>query len=381
MGFQPINRILNYNRKECILMIKKAIVLLLMAGLMTGCSQVESSDFEENETIEEAQHEIEEKIQEDEVIVEIEEPTDPKEEIDLELNPNESGRIMVLMYHNIGETEEEWTRTPENFNRDLQTLYDNGYRPISLKDYVRGNITTPQGFTPIVITFDDGNRNNFEYLEDGSINPDSAVGLLLDFHNENPDFSPAATFFLTGSGPFGQRELMGRKLDFLIENGMDVGNHSRNHANFTEASAELLQSEIGEQIQFLEGLISDKDYRVNTIALPYGTRPRDESNEKYLKEGSNDGIPYENIAILNVGWNPGYSPYDTRFNAESIPRIRASETKVDNVGMYNYLEYFENNPEERFISDGNPDIITVPEDRAEAIGSVDDKEIYIYDKK
>lgn len=362
-------------------MIKKAIVLLLIAGLMTGCSQVESSDFEENETIEEAQHEMEEEIQEDEVIVEIEEPTDPKEEIDLELNPNESGRIMVLMYHNIGETEEEWTRTPENFNRDLQTLYDNGYRPISLKDYVRGNITTPQGFTPIVITFDDGNRNNFEYLEDGSINPDSAVGLLLGFHNENPDFSPAATFFLTGSGPFGQRELMGRKLDFLIENGMDVGNHSRNHANFTEASAELLQSEIGEQIQFLEGLISDKDYRVNTIALPYGTRPRDESNEKYLKEGSYDGIPYENIAILNVGWNPGYSPYDARFNAESIPRIRASETKVDNVGMFNYLEYFENNPEERFISDGNPDIITVPEDRAEAIGSVDDKEIYIYDKK
>ncbi len=362
-------------------MIKKAIVLLLIAGLMTGCSQVESSDFEENETIEEAQHEMEEEIQEDEVIVEIEEPTDPKEEIDLELNPNESGRIMVLMYHNIGETEEEWTRTPENFNRDLQTLYDNGYRPISLKDYVRGNITTPQGFTPIVITFDDGNRNNFEYLEDGSINPDSAVGLLLDFHNENPDFSPAATFFLTGSGPFGQRELMGRKLDFLIENGMDVGNHSRNHANFTEASAELLQSEIGEQIQFLEGLISDKDYRVNTIALPYGTRPRDESNEKYLKEGSYDGIPYENIAILNVGWNPGYSPYDARFNAESIPRIRASETKVDNVGMYNYLEYFENNPEERFISDGNPDIITVPEDRAEAMGSIDDKEIYIYDKK
>jgi peptidoglycan/xylan/chitin deacetylase (PgdA/CDA1 family) len=320
-------------------------------------------------------------VKEESKLEEIEEPVDPKEEINLDLNPNESGRIMVLMYHNIGETEEEWTRTPENFKKDLQNIYDKGYRPISLKDYASGNITTPQGYTPIVITFDDGNRNNFEYLEDGSINPDSAVGLLMDFHKKNPDFSPAATFFLTGDVPFGQRELIGEKFKFLIENGMDIGNHSKTHANFTEASAEMLQKEIGEQIQYLESFVDVEEYKVNTIALPYGTRPKDEAKTKYLKEGSFEGVPYENIAILNVGWNPGYSPFDARFNSESIPRIRASEMKVDNVGMYNYLEYFENNPEERFISDGNPDIVTIPEDRLDQIDSEIQREIYIYNKK
>ena len=46
---------------------------------------------------------------------------DPKSEIDLGLKPNEAGKIMVLMYHNIGEPEAEWVRTPANFRKDLET--------------------------------------------------------------------------------------------------------------------------------------------------------------------------------------------------------------------------------------------------------------------
>ena len=38
------------------------------------------------------------------------------------LPPNELGRIMVLEYHKIDYPEERWTRTPENFRRDLETL-------------------------------------------------------------------------------------------------------------------------------------------------------------------------------------------------------------------------------------------------------------------
>lgn len=360
-------------------MMKKTLLLILLSMTLAGCSANEVSEVEQGKPVEQIQSETE--IEENEQKEEVEEESvDPKELIDLSLEPNESGKIMVLMYHNIGEEEQEWVRTPENFKKDLQILYDKGYRPISLTDYVTGNITTPQGYTPVVITFDDGNKNNFEYLEDGTINKDSAVALLMDFHKENPDFFPATTFFLNGDVPFGQRELINKKFEYLIENGMDIGNHSRTHANFTEASVELLQSEIGGQIQHLESFIEGEEYSVNTIALPYGTRPKDDSKIKYLKNGSYNDVPYENIAILNVGWNPGYSPYDSRFNQESIPRIRASEMKVDNVGMYNYIEYFDNNPDQRFISDGIPDIITLPEENQELLSDNLDKEIYIYSK-
>ncbi|HWQ80409.1 MAG TPA: polysaccharide deacetylase family protein [Anaerovoracaceae bacterium] len=302
---------------------------------------------------------------------------DLKAGIDLSLKPNEAGQIMVVMYHNIGAEEKEWTRTPANFLKDLDTLYDKGYRPVSLQDYVSGNITTEQGFTPVVITFDDGNLNNFEYLEDGQINAESAVGLLLYFHETHPDFPLEATFFLNGELPFRQKSLIHQKLSFLVENGMDVGNHTKDHNSLKKAGSEEIQEQIGRQAQYLKEALDRDDYEINALALPFGERPKDTAQAGYLAAGSFDGVSYENIAILNVGWNPAYSPYDPRFDHTSIPRVRASEMKVDNVGLYNYLDYFDRHPEERFISDGAAEIITVPEEKKESVSAVG-REIYIY---
>lgn len=310
---------------------------------------------------------------------------DPREGIDLSLKPNEAGKIMVLMYHNIGSEEKEWVRTPANFRKDLTVLYEKKYRPLSLQDYVTGNITTEQGYTPVVLTFDDGNQNNFRYLDDGTVDGDSAVGILLDFHAQHPDFPLKATFFINGRRPFGQKGLESRKLAFILEKGMEIGNHTRDHPSLKEAAAGEIQEQIGSQAQFLEMLLSGSnysdysDYKINALALPYGEKPLDEALWPYLVEGNHQGVPYHNTAVLKVGWNPGYSPYDTRFDCLSVPRVRASEIKVAKVGLYDYLAYFDQHPAERFISDGVPEIITVPEDRKEFIGTFEDKEIYVYD--
>lgn len=309
--------------------------------------------------------------------------SDPEEKktktnIDLNFNPNEAGKIMILMYHNIGNEEKEWVRTPANFLKDMEILYDKGYRPISLKDYVNGSITTEQGFTPVVITFDDGNLNNFEYLENGQIKEDSAVGLLMSFHENHKDFPLEATFFLDGEHPFRQNSLILNKLSFIVENGMDIGNHTKDHNSFKNAGKEEIQEQIGAEAQYLKSALNRDDYEINTLALPFGERPKDEAQARYLTAGSWNGVPYKNIAIVNVGWNPAYSPYDNRFDPASIPRIRASEMEVDHVGLYDYLNYFDKHREERFVSDGVAEIITVPENRKEFIYAPDDKEIYIY---
>lgn len=303
---------------------------------------------------------------------------DLKAKIDLGLKPNEAGRIMVLMYHNIGAEEKEWTRTPANFLKDMNTLYDKGYRPVSLRDYVSGNITTEQGFTPVVITFDDGNLNNFEYLEDGRLNTESAVGLLLHFHETHPDFPLEATFFVYGELPFRQKSLIYQKLSFLVENGMDVGNHTKDHNSLKAAGPEEIQEQIGSQARYLKDTLNRDDYEIDTLALPFGERPKDAALTEYLTAGSYGGVPYENIAVLNVGWNPAYSPYDNRFDHTGIPRVRASEMKVDNAGLYNYLDYFDRHPEERFISDGAAEIITVPEEKKDSVHAAGGRGIYIY---
>ena len=355
--------------------MKKIIpaIIIICILLLAGCGNATISGGSSNDGQSTAQRQGESGNQNEDYA-----KKDLKENIDLNLKPNEGGKIMILMYHNIGDQEEEWVRTPANFLKDMDTLYNKGYRPISLKDYASGNITTEQGFTPVVITFDDGNLNNFEYLENGQIKEDSAVGLLMGFHEKHKDFPLEATFFLYGEHPFRQNSLISDKLNFIVENGMDIGNHTKDHNSFKNASMEEIQDQIGLEAQFLKSALNQDDYDINALALPFGERPKDGELTTYLASGSCNGVPYKNIAVLNVGWNPAYSPYDKRFDLTSIPRIRASEMQVDHVGLYNYIAYFDKHPEERFISDGVAGIITIPQDNEDFVNATGDKELYTY---
>jgi len=98
---------------------------------------------------------------------------------------NHNGKIMILMYHDIGYPEATWRRTPENLKKDLTVLYNNGYRAVSLNDYVTNNIKIPIGTTPVVITFDDGTAGQFTFIkQNDTLIPDkkSGVGILEQFY-------------------------------------------------------------------------------------------------------------------------------------------------------------------------------------------------------
>lgn len=344
--------------------MKKLFAIALLLGmLLTAC---QSGDEAQGSTKKEAASQ-QQKEEKKEIT---------KDEIDLNTKPNEAGQIMILMYHNISTPEAEWVRTPENFRKDLQALYDQGYLPISLTDYVNGNITAPAGKSPYVLTFDDGRENNFNYLEDGSINPDSAVGIIMEFAEKYDDFEPRATFFVNGTGRFGPKEEVQKKFDFLVENGMEVGNHTINHPNMKTLDASGVQREIGGQKAYLEESFS-KPYNINTLALPFGSRP-DKSLYNYLETGSYEGKDYKNIAILNVGWDPNPSPYHTDFDPLAIHRVRASETNVDDVGIYDWIEILKNHPKRRFVSDGAANIVTVPQGLEENVKAPEGKELLVY---
>jgi peptidoglycan/xylan/chitin deacetylase (PgdA/CDA1 family) len=295
---------------------------------------------------------------------------------------NELGQIMVLMYHHIGEPEAEWYRTPDNFRRDLEILYEKGFRPIRLIDYARGHINVPAGTTPVVLTFDDGNNNNFNMIQDPSgewmIDPDSAVGILMNFHDEYPEFRPHVTFFINGGTPFGQADWVEFKLNYLVEHGMDIGNHTETHLHLGDVSAERLQQELA-RIQLLVNRYVP-EYTVNTFSLPFGSRPRDEAVAPLVISGAFEGTSYTNEAVVEVGWDPYHSPYHKDFNPHKIRRVRASETKVDNVGMYDWLATFESGGRSRYISDGNPNTIAIPSSREEFLADdLNNREVIMYD--
>src|SRR6056297_4368120 len=305
------------------------------------------------------------------------------EDIDLELNPNELGRVMVLMLHSIGDEDGVWEISTDSFRKDLQYLHNNDYYLVSLKDFVEGNMDVPAGKTPVVLTFDDGLKNNFNVIEeDGEliIDPDSAVGIMEEFKNNNPEFNSTATFYLFGTNPFRQKKHLDFKLNYLVENGYDVGNHTYDHAFLNKIkNKEEILFQLGEQEKFINEFIPE--YEINTLSLPYGLRP-DEDLEKYLIRGEYEGLKYEHIGILDVGSNPSYSWADKRFNFKEIPRIRVSRTD-EYQESEEWYEYFEMNYDLRYISDGVKDILTVPEDMREYIDEekIRGKEINIYNRE
>ncbi|MBP5683650.1 MAG: hypothetical protein J6X02_00150, partial [Bacilli bacterium] len=127
-------------------------------------------------------------------------------------NVNELGKVPIMMYHSIVDTEENkytggnvdkdgYNRTAKAFREDLEFYYKNKYVMIRLNDYINGIIDVPIGYSPIILTFDDGNEDNAKVIKmnsDGSLefDPNSAIGILEEFKKKYPDFQVTATFFV-----------------------------------------------------------------------------------------------------------------------------------------------------------------------------------------
>lgn len=271
---------------------------------------------------------------------------------------NELGRLMILEYHKIDYPEERWTRTPENFRRDLETLYARGYRLVNLNALLDGTFNLPAGTTPVVLTFDDSSPGQFRYVEKGGtwvIDPKSGVGILEAFIRERPDFGRAGTFFVLpgASRPnkmFDQPEHEARKLKFLVEQGYEIGNHTLWHANLGKYPEPVVRQQIAEAQVWIQRHVPD--YKPRTIALPHGVYPKDTT---WALNGTAKGTTYKHDAILMVAGGAAPSPFARTFDPTKLPRIQAVER---DLGYW--LEYFQKNPGERYVSDGDPSTVAVP---------------------
>lgn len=292
-------------------------------------------------------------------------------------NINELGRVPVMMYHGIvnkkssetsytgGNVDKDgYNRTVEAFKEDLEFYYQNGYRMIRAIDYVNGIIDVPYGKSPIVLTFDDGNTNNIKVngiSEDGEIiiDENSAVGVLESFKKKYPDFNVTATFFVNGS-LFQQSEYNEKILKWLVENGYDIGNHTKTHVNFSNASTNESEEEVGFVYNKLDAIIPDK--YVKLVALPFGSPyKKTHANFSHIINSNYNGINYETVSTFRVGWMPDYSPFSKDFDKEFIMRVRAYDNNGVDFDIEASFRILEKN---RYVSDGNVDTIVIKESDA-----------------
>jgi peptidoglycan/xylan/chitin deacetylase (PgdA/CDA1 family) len=203
----------------------------------------------------------------------------------------------ILVYHHVRQpiagqpVQDGLEVTPETFAAQLSWLEDNGWSIVSLSDYVdalEGKRLLPD--KAAVLTFDDGNRNQFE----------NALPLLQEHGFK-------ATFFIYPNA-------IGKRDDFmdwgqvkaLVSAGMDIGSHSAGHPRLYQMTdpVQIEKEVLGSKIR----LEQETGVRVDFFAYPFGV-----ANEPSLEAIRHFG--YRAARIYPYG--PANSPEDA-FKLKSV---------------------------------------------------------------
>lgn len=341
--------------------LKSILCILLMILIFAGCSkqqeaqplsQGSSSVVNQDKAAEPSEEAAQTKPQAESEIASIE-----------AVKPNESGQIMVVMFHNFIETytkgDKEFTTTFSDFEKLLSDLYEKKYRLVNLTDLLNNNINIPAGCIPMVFTFDDGTKGEFNLIESNGqldVNPKSAVGIMKEFNRKHPDFGMKGTFYVNlGVKTFEGSGTLKQRLEYLVNMGFEIGNHTKNHVSLPSIkSAQKIMQEVGGNQQLMLQLVPG--YYFNSFSLPFGGAAKNLT--QYVIKGEYEGVKYENRAIMLVGANPAPSPVSPSFNPLQLPRVRSNGLIPVQYDLNWWISKLQQSSQ--YVSDGNPDTITVP---------------------
>ncbi len=169
-------------------------------------------------------------------------------------------KVPILMYHYISVPPPDADRYrrdlsvgPDLFRAHLVTLREQGYTGITLSQLLyalqRGAPLPPR---PVVLTFDDGYRDNYDHAFQ-IMKEEGFVG----------------TFFIV-TDVTEQRNVAYMTWEQVVEMkeaGMEIGGHTRTHANLPGLSVERIWREVAESRALLQQRLGQE---VNSFAYPYG---------------------------------------------------------------------------------------------------------------
>jgi len=230
---------------------------------------------------------------------------------------NLKGKVFVVEYHHIRSGKGPLFRTKKEFLGDLERLYKDGFRPCTVSQYLANDMDLPPGASPAVFTFDDSNPSQLQLKPDGSVDPDCAVGIWMDFAKTHPDFPVRATFYVLPDTMWLQPKLTKEKVALIHSLGSELGNHTLTHPVLSKLTDEQVKRQIA---MATDRLVKFGESAPVSLAFPYGVQPK---NKSLLRGFVYKKKKYTLKATLLVGAEPAKSPIDPKLNVYRIPRVQA----------------------------------------------------------
>ena len=208
---------------------------------------------------------------------------------------NDNRGVPVLYYHSVDPSEaNEVIIDPNKLREQLQFIKDSGYTTLTiseLNDYIKNEKPIPE--KSIVITFDDGYRDNYVY----------AFPMLKELDMK-------ATFFIITNVIDDGYYMTAEQLKEMSDYGMDIESHTLNHLHLNELSYEQQLEELKASKERLESITGKP---VLSFAYPYGDR--DENSKKAAIE-----------AGYSIGFTTDLGYSDREDNPITLDRIYVSSS-------------------------------------------------------
>lgn len=222
------------------------------------------------------------------------------------LDDNAPSGIPVLMYHHVSDPVNGYYGVSTGRLRmDLQLLDEAGFFLITSEDIENGLMQVPEDRRPVILTFDDGWQDNFNFILRGNtveIDPFCAVAVLEDYCDEHPEFGRGATFFISWDKiPFGQEEFVMEKFNLLLDMGYSIGNHTNMHADFMVLPREKWENAVILPMVKFHRRLGLRTSEIFAMAYPGGRFPKGVGAEEYMAGFQFNGRDAVRIGFLANG--------------------------------------------------------------------------------
>ena len=168
----------------------------------------------------------------------------------LRMFPKGADGVRILCYHRVNDTQQDYMSVSvSNFREQMKFLKENGYQTVSLNTF-RGISAVRQGAKQIVITFDDGWRDNYNF----------AFPIMKEY-------GFVATIFLIANEIEKPNFLTESQILEMKRAGFQFGSHTLTHLDLKSASKEEQENEIlGSKIKLQKRL----DFPIDYFCYPKG---------------------------------------------------------------------------------------------------------------